>query len=230
MLFIIDKNIPAPARDSLKNYGEVIEFSTQDLTYTEVSNHPDIFFCKLGDIIVYAPNTPLFFIEELSKRNVRLIRGESPVGLHYPESAIYNAVVTDRYFIHNYKISDAILTNTACDKELLNVKQGYTRCSLLPLRNDSFITSDIGICNKLLTERKEVLLVDPQSILLPGRNYGFFGGTSGVHQNKVFITGKLSYFPEGAEVQDYLQRADYEIIELYDGPLYDCGSILIINN
>jgi hypothetical protein len=228
MLFIIDKNIPAEAKASLTRHGEVLEFSTNDLTYPSISNHPDIFFCKVNGILYYSPNTPHEFIQQLSSKGINVSKGSVPVGPKYPHSALYNAVVTDKYFIHNLKLTDVNLKHAAEGRKLIDVKQGYTRCSLLPLKNNCFITSDEGINKKLLSEGLEVQLVKPNCTQLPGEEYGLFGGTSGISGNRIFILGNLKYFPEGSKVKSCLENLNYEIIELYNGPLYDGGSILII--
>jgi hypothetical protein len=43
----------------------------------------------------------------------------------------------------------------------------------------------------------------------------------------VFFIGNLSHFPEGEKVRQFL--SSYEIIELYDGPLVDGGSLIFIS-
>ena len=48
----------------------------------------------------------------------------------------------------------------------------------------------------------------------------------GVHGNMVFIIGSLDHHHEGNSIRSFLENLKYEIIELYDGPLYDGGSIL----
>ena len=61
----------------------------------------------------------------------------------------------------------------------IHVKQGYTRCSLLPVDDRSFITSDAGIAKTLAEHDTDVLLIHPGHIHLPGFDYGFIGGTGG---------------------------------------------------
>ena len=228
MLFIIDKNIPSEAKNNLIRYGDVLEFSSNNLTYPQISNHPDIFFCMVDETLMYSPNTPNEFVQLLISKGVKVSKGSQPVGPEYPYSAAYNAVITEKYFIHNQKITDANLKQATTERKFINVKQGYCRCSLLPLKNDCFITSDEGIYKKLVAEGLDILFVNPGGIILPGENYGLFGGTSGLSGNRIFIIGNLEYFPEGKKVRSYLENLNYEIIELYNGPLYDGGSILII--
>jgi len=228
MLFIIDKNFPAEAKSNLNLYGKVLEFSTNDITYPQISNHPDIFFCKVDDILFCSPNTPETFIRLIISKGVSVSKGSKPVEQKYPFSALYNAVFTENYFIHNLKISDIILKNAAGSRKVIDVKQGYCRCSLLPLKDNSFITSDEGINKKLVSEGLNVLYVNPHGILLPGEDYGLFGGTCGISDNRIFVLGNLKYFAEGDKVRTYLENLKYEIVELHNGPLYDGGSILIL--
>lgn len=149
------------------------------------------------------------------------------VGKKYPHTAHYNAVVTDTFLIHNPKYTEPTILSECSSLELIEVKQAYTRCNVLALPNDRFITSDKGIEKALQRKGLEVLYTDPKGILLPGFKNGFFGGACGIYNQQVFFIGKLDHFPEGENVRDFLEG--YEIIELYDGPLFDGGSILFLD-
>ncbi len=130
--------------------------------------------------------------------------------------------------IHNFRYTDSVFSNHAEELDLIHSGQGYTRCNLLALKDDHFITSDAGISRVLQGYGHNNLFVDPSDILLPDMNHGFFGGACGVHENKVFIIGNLDKFSDGKKVRDFLLILDYEIIELYDGPLFDGGSLLFL--
>lgn len=228
MIFIIDKNLPFEAKDKLSSFGEIIEFSSDGITYKQISNHPDVFFCKTDHKLICAPNTPQEYFELFKTKNIEFILGDTPVGEKYPASAPYNAVVTEKFFIHNQKVTDPKLAELIKNKEPINVKQGYTRCSLLSLRNNSFITSDKGIYKKLSILGVDVLYVNPNGITLTGAEYGFFGGTSGIYGDILFIAGKLDLFDEGRKVQNFAVSNGVEIVELCNTTLIDCGSILVL--
>lgn len=228
MLFIVNKNIPAEAVKRLYDYGDVILFSTKDITYSSVANHPDIFLCKADDKIIYAPNTPVEIIHQLSEKKIECIAGKAEVGNKYPATAYFNAVITDEFIIHNKKFTDEVILQNNSRKKFINVRQGYTRCNLLPLRDGSFISSDEGITKKLTAEGLNCLYVNPAGIELPGFTNGFFGGACGITENKVFFTGSLNFFDEDEKVREYIVKQDLEIIELYHGKLFDGGSIIII--
>ncbi len=225
--YIVNGNLPKEAIDKLSDFGNVVLFSTSGITYPQVSNHPDLFFCAGTRKWVVARNTPAEYIQKLKSLEVEYVLGSTPVGSVYPKSACYNAVVTDKYFIHKFSVSDAVLKKTYGHLNPVSIPQGYARCNLLPLKNNGFITSDKGIQKVLIEQNMDVLYVDSSQVLLPGFEHGFFGGCAGVYRDMVFLSGSLKYLNDGERVKNYLRKLNYQVIELYDGPLFDGGSILI---
>ena len=180
--------------------------------------------------MVVAPNLPNQYKEILINNSVHFIEGKLPVGHKYPETAYYNAVVTENFLIHNLQISDKEVKNFSANIETIHIGQGYSRCNLLPLKNNRFITSDKGIFKVFSEKKMNVQFVNPNGIILPGYKHGFFGGTCGVFKDKVFFIGSLRHFANGEKVRQFLNAMDYKIIELYDGPLFDGGSIIFIDS
>jgi hypothetical protein len=228
MPIIADKRIPEPAAEKLQQYGEVVLFSSEGITYPAIAGHPDIFFTQTEGELIIPPNLPVKFKDVLVKNEILFIEGELPVGLKYPETARHNAVYTENYLIHNFRHTDASISDRAGERELIHVDQGYTRCNLLPLKNNHFITSDAGISRALNRYELNHLCVDPAEIILPGMKHGFFGGACGIYEENVFILGRLNKFADGERVRNYLEDLHYKIIELYDGHLFDGGSIIFI--
>lgn len=220
--------MPEEAKHSLSASGKIIEFTTKDITYEAVSGHPDIFFFQAEDTLICAPNLPEKYFQIMKENKTGFITGENCVGSIYPHSAHYNCVLSENYFIHNRTVTDRRILERIKDKTIINVRQGYTRCSLLPLRNNSFITSDKGIEKTLKLTGADVLYVPSEDVLLPGFKNGFFCGACGVLNNTVFITGSLKEKSEGTAVRTYLSKKGYDIKELYNGPVFDCGSIFFI--
>lgn len=183
--------LSSEANESLKTYLTNLGYSIETVnydgsTYYPVCTHPDIFMCRLG----------LWESIDIFPGNHEKLRPE------YPGNIIYNAVCTEKYFIHNLKYTDHELlafaaewkashsgfttdfTEKTCkssaDKLLcVDVPQGYTRCCLLPVDDTSFITSDIGIANALISAGADVLVIEKGHIELTGFNYGFIGGCAG---------------------------------------------------
>lgn len=228
MIIIADNKIPVKAKETLSKYGELILLKTDSIVYDAISGHPDIFFCQVGEKLIVAPNLPESFKEELKKHSLTFIEGDKPVGADYPTSASYNAVITKNYLIHNLKYTDKAILDASQNLKKINVNQAYTRCNLLALADDKFITSDRGIEKTLRNKGLEIIYVSPKGIILPGFEHGFFGGVCGVCQKMIFITGSLAKYPEGDKVKSFLTNLNYIVIELYDGHLFDGGSLVFV--
>lgn len=228
MFILADNRIPNEAKEKLSEYGEIILFSTEGITYEAISGHPDIFFCQVNDQLIVAPNLPVEYKNKLTENKILFREGELPIEEKYPGTSRYNIVATDKYLIHNFRYTDSVVTNAGDDLDLIHSGQGYTRCNLLPLRNDHFITSDQGIDRVLKGFKLDAFYVNPDDIILPGMKHGFFGGACGVHKNKVFIIGSLSRLKNGNALKTYINNLNYQIVELYDGPLFDGGSLFFI--
>jgi len=228
MLIIVDHKIPPGVKEKLSFYGDLLELKTEGITYPAISGHPDIFICQSNDKLIVAPNLPQEYLVKLKNCCPALIMGEFPVGKEYPATSRYNAVATSNYLIHNFRHTDFMITRTFEELNPVHVDQGYCRCNLLPLKDDHFITSDQGIYKVLLQNNLDVLYVFPDGIHLEGFPHGFFAGCCGIWEDKVFVNGSLSFYKDGDKVRDYLRPLGYKIVEFYDGPLMDCGSILFV--
>lgn len=228
MLIILNKKVPGEVKTNMRMFGEVVEFTTSGITYEAISGHPDIFFCQIGREMIVAPNLPQEYMNVLRKRNVIFKTGERSVGNQYPETAGYCAVFSEEMLIHNLALADPVILELVEAHNRIHVNQGYCRCNLIPLGASGYITSDVGIHKILCKKGFHSMLIDPSSILLPGFPHGFIGGTAGIYLNQVFFTGSLRFHKQGKAVKDFLRDLQFEIIELYDGPLFDGGGALFI--
>lgn len=225
-LILGDKRMPLPAKNCLKQSGRLTLLQSDPGVYKSISGHPDIFICAAEDKVVVSPGLPLHIVQGISDLGYKVITGMNYPGRSYPSSAVYNAVITDNYLIHNLKITDPVIIKTFNDRKQLHVKQGYTRCNLLPLNSHALITSDRGIEKALNGEGMDVLFVDPSPITLKGQKHGFFPGCCGILYDQVLITGSLNYHPQKEEVVNFIASNGMKIKELFDGKLTDVGSIL----
>ena len=238
---IADSRMPEVAKKNLKKIGNVLFLNPTEITYNSISSHPDIFFFQKDDALIYAPNAPKRIIKELKKRKIKLIEGEKEVGKKYPETVPYNAVGIGNLLIHNLKYTDPKILSSY--ENHIHVNQGYTRCNLLALKENCFITSDIGIFNAVNSQqttdnslyphesrvetygRTSVLYIDPKQIRLEGQKNGFFPGCCGVWKNNLIVCGSTKNLKEKAELDKFLKENNFNLIELYDGELIDVGSI-----
>ena len=230
MLILCDSKMPEMAKTKLAAYGEIVEFATEGITYEAISGHPDIFLCPTPAGLIVAPNLPEEYFKILNEKGISYTIGQLPVGIQYPDSARYNTLVTRKFIVQNDAISDSTIPKLNPNHEIINVRQGYVRCNLLALPNNSFITYERGIEKSLFQRKLEVLFVDPACVKLDGFEHGFFGGTCGIHENLLFICGSLTYFKEQELIREFTEKDGVQIIELYDGRPVDVGTILFLKD
>ena len=206
----------------------LFELESRDIVYHAISGHPDIFIHSSDETIVIAPNSPQSLISFFKRNSIHFIFGKKKVGFSHPETSHYNVISTSTYLIHNGKFTDLVVENNSRQKESINVQQSYTRCNVISLQNDVFITSDKGIYTTLTEKNISTFLLTPKSIVLEGFEYGFIGGCAGVLNQEIYFIGNLDYYLEGVRLRKIIKQQNYQLIELYDGPLFDGGGIVFI--
>ena len=227
MWAIIDSRSPKEAIEKLKETFDVLEFRSKGITYDQISGHPDIFIFQDEKQLIIAPNSPKELTDFLNKHKVDFIFGKKEVGTELNNSTQYNCIVTKNHVFHKKGFSDETILKAHINKELVNLPQAYTRCSLTKLNYNNFITSDVGIHKALTKHSFNSLLVSPKNIKLPGYPYGFFGGTNGIHQNNFYLIGSLDHIDNSKVIREFISKNKLNLIELYNGPLYDGGGIFI---
>jgi len=226
MLVIVDKKIPGEAKEKLMAYGTLIELETEGIVSPAISGHPDIFFCKTPQMLVISPSLPDKYLQRIKEQQLQYIVGNQASSIKHPASVHYNVAVNDHYLVHRLEFTDPVILQNCHTLKKIPVKQAYTRCNLLLLKDDHYITSDRGIHKNLQRSGLEGIFVSPEGILLPGFPNGFIGGAMGLLNDSVFIIGSLAHFVEGKVVRKFLGDHEYSIVELYQGPLIDGGGIL----
>jgi hypothetical protein len=228
MLIIVDRKIPREAKEKLSASGTLLELETEGIVYPAVSGHPDIFFCKTPQTLVVSPSLPEKYSILLNEHGIPFVTGNQASGIKHPASVCYNAAVNDRYLVHRLEYTDPVILQNCHTLKKIPVKQAYTRCSLLLLKDHHYITSDRGIHRNLQRSGLKGIFVSPAAITLPGFPNGLIGGTMAVMNRFVYVIGNFSHYPEGNAVREFFKDLDYSVIELYDGPLCDGGGILFL--
>ena len=202
----------------LENAGHVIHNFPELRTVSSlVANHPDVLLCKLG----VKPESPIY---EGAPNEL------SPL---YPGDCRYNVTCTGKFFIHKLDITDAGLLDAAKassgnEFHLVDVRQGYTKCSTVIVDEDSIITYDKGIAKPCEAAGMNVLLVEPGFVKLRGANTGFIGGASGRVDDKIVFNGDLSAHPNFREITAFIEGRGLGCKWFSSYELEDIGSIITV--
>lgn len=209
----------------------IIKCPKHPVLYSSIDGHPDIQIFVKDDSIILQNQASEEFKKILSQNahNKKIIFSNNTLEKKYPNNIFLNCLCLKDYFIHFLKHTDPKVIKAVKDKILINVKQGYTKCSTAVVSDSAIITSDESIYNALTKTSVDALLIPPGDILLPGLNYGFIGGTCGlISEDKLAFFGNLKYYKYGTEVKKFLYKHNVEPIYLRDDVLIDRGSILRI--
>ena len=224
MFIIVDYRIHRDSIKVLEKYGEIILFKTENITYSSISCHPDIFIFQNHQHFVVAPNIPEKYIQFFEKNNIQFEFGHSLVGNFFPKTTFYNAAAGFGNLIYNPKTIDSLVLKQCEALNKITVKQGYTRCNTMIVNEEIVITSNHEIAKK----SKKGIYFPPEKIVLEGINHGFIGGCLGLFENKLFVNGSLKHFCSIDSIESELNNANIEIIELNNYDLQDVGSILMV--
>ena len=132
---IIDSRIRDEEYTYLSNYFNVIKLPLSDDVYEEISGHSDIFYCKINNEIVAAPNAKI--LEKDFKTGKVKVEKEYPLDVPYNICQIGNKIIGSKY-VDKRIIPDII------------VNQGYVKCSIAVTTNKSCITTDKKIIEGLI--------------------------------------------------------------------------------
>lgn len=198
--------------------------------YPAVCGHPDMLLHIVDDnTIVLHKDIDYAFIDYISSKFKNVIFSNKSLSSSYPEDIMLNALNLPGVFLHLLKYTDKNLLELVSNKKMINIKQGYSKCSTAVINKNAIITSDTGIAKALYKENFDILLLPPGDILLPGLDYGFIGGCCGLIDEKALaFYGDLSYYKYGHEVLSFLRKHKVEPLYLRKGKLIDRGSIFKI--
>ncbi|SHI00122.1 DUF6873 family GME fold protein [Clostridium grantii] len=228
--FFVDYRISKLELENLSIFGQVILCPPNTNLYKAIEGHPDILMNIISHKkIIFHKDIPTSFIESLKPINAQIILSENSLKEKYPYDIILNSVNLANVFLHNLEYTDKNLLKEVKTKLLINVKQGYSKCSTAVVKEDVVMTSDPSIASALTKINFHVLLLPPGHIQLPFLNYGFIGGTCGlIKDNLLGFYGELENYEYCTQVISFLKKHNVDYINLGKGPLIDRGSILSI--
>lgn len=201
--------------------------------YSAVAFHPDIMLHHIGsETIVYAPNTPLPLINEISGKGFKMIKGQTCLSSRYPGTISYNIARVGNYAFHNTKYTDPVIRDLLIERgvEIIHVNQGYTKCLTCVVDSSSIITSDLDIYKKAVKVDIDALLIEPDtSIVLEPFNMGFLGGATGLAgKNKLIVAGDLGHHKNFKEILNFLSLKAVDVVMLKGERIMDIGTIIPI--
>lgn len=235
---IIDERMRSFEKEELKKLGyKLIEINKNNNVYSEISSHVDIFTCKIKEKIVVENTMYENLKAQLKNMKEILLNGTSIVQNEYPNDIYYNVCIVGNKAIHNFKYTDSKIVQELKKNnfELINVKQGYSNCSIAVIDENSIILSDRGLYNVLKDSGFDVLFLDYKpNIKLFNENgkysemSGFIGGAITRIANNIIIFGDLNKIDNNGYIRSFIKERNLEIIDFKGLDVVDYGGIIEI--
>lgn len=192
----------------------------------EVSSHSDMILCHAEKNTVFID--PSQDKDIFTREGFRVFTSSAP-GRLYPEDVKLNVAVSRDFFLCNKKTADKALLSFLSEsgKKEIDVKQGYTKCSVCFVTENAVITEDPSIKATLENSGIDVLEISKGDIYLSESHYGFFGGSTGkISKDTLAVTGELKYHRDAHKISDFCRKHGVRIKELKKGRIIDIGGIL----
>ena len=236
MSVVTDIRIPEVCRAELEGRGfscvSLPPFSALDV---RVASHPDMLILPIGERLFVHKN----YYEEareavdiiIGHTSLHLTLTDDRVGDLYPHDVPLNLIVSGNRIIGR---QDTMSKSVAAYAErealtVVNVKQGYAKCSTVVLGDKALITADPAIEKAARDLSLDVLRITPGHVSLRGYDCGFIGGASGVFHDTVFFCGNILSHPDGKTIVDFCSKHGFQVVSLSEEPLYDVGTLFFFS-
>lgn len=217
---IIDSRIREIEYKYLSQFFNIIKLPLSNDVYEEISGHSDIFYTKINDKVIVAPNAKI--------KEQQFILGQEKVEKEYPKDVLYNVC----------QIGNEIIGSKYTDKSItpdILVKQGYVKCSVAVTGENSCITSDKGIEKILKQNNIDALYVEEDNIKLLKKDgsisnmKGFIGGATLVFDNKFVLFGDSDNLNNKDKILKHLNKYNLELIDFKGLDIFDYGGGIIFS-
>jgi hypothetical protein len=229
-LVIIGQKYAQILDDSLKLQGiSAIFVPNNPNVDSRLAGHADLSLLHLGEnrlfLAPYLKNSE--FSRQLKSLKFDLYYPEIEQAADYPNDAQLNVCLVGDSAIYNPDICPKAIAHFFTNK--IPVKQGYAKCSICVVDEQSIITADRGIYRSATAAGIDVLLINPGYIKLDGFSYGFIGGsTFKISKQKLAFTGVLDLHPDKYNILSFLYDRQIEPVYLTNQPIFDIGSAIPI--
>lgn len=151
----------------------------------------------------------------------------NPMELSYPYDAKLNFCAVNDKLIYNPKTADNSIIDYLSIKTRISVNQGYTKCSVCIVDEQSIITADKMIAEAVQLSGMNVLLINEPFVALAGFEYGFIGGASfKINADEIAFTGQITVAAIRNKIEAFLESRNIKPLYLTDSKIFDIGSAI----
>ena len=236
MLAILSQQAPAKTEEALRSMGySPLRLPPHPALPTPVASHPDMLLFFASDAILCTRSyleiarAPLERIAKATSLPLQAV--EEEYGGAYPADVLFNAAPIGKHLFCLPSATAKRITEGG-QYSVCPVKQGYTKCSVIPCGENAMVTSDPSIHKAGISSGVNSLLLSPRGIALPGYDHGFLGGCASFAPYRsvdtVLFCGNVDLYPDGEKLKRFLQSNGFYVRSLGELPLTDIGTVFLI--
>ena len=211
---------------------ELIKLPSFDLLQEPVAAHPDmLLFIGKGRVVCHKDYFAVAESEMLKISKLlgaEIILSDEAINKEYPRDVLFNAASVGDVLVCRRDALSKEIAALYGEENIINVKQGYAKCSTCVVCDKAIITADKSIAGKAQEKGIDVLVISPNGVRLDGYDCGFIGGASGADNENVYFCGNIDLHPDGEKIKAFCEKHGKEAVSLSDEPIYDYGTLMII--
>ena len=236
MIAVIDSRMPSMAQSALKSLGySLCPLPPHPDLDEPVSGHPDMLvFFSHGAILCtkeYATIAKNEFKMLSAYTGLPIVQVKNSVQKHYPDDILLNAASVGKHLfcLPSHTASEILDTERY---QIIPVRQGYAKCSTLPVGTNALITEDPSIAKAAKIQGLDVLRISSGAVTLQGYSTGFLGGASSYAPyqsiDSVLFCGDLDHHPDAQSIRRFCKKHQKKPRLLGAFPLTDVGTIFLL--
>ena len=232
---VLDCRTPRDALAELERRGfEPLLLPPHPALPAPVASHPDLLLFFTSRAVYTVASYQRLAARELSilcaRTGLELCVVEEELGDAYPQHVLLDAAPLGSLLFCHPKYTARELTHSL-GYRVVPVRQGYAKCSTVPVGETALLTADPSIASAAQAHGVDVLLIRPGFVSLPGYNHGFLGGAASFSPNEtrreLFFCGELAAHPDAEAITHFCRRHQTEPISLGHLPLTDVGTLFL---
>ncbi|MBQ9806689.1 MAG: hypothetical protein IJW49_09325 [Clostridia bacterium] len=236
MLAVLDCRAPRALTDWIASQGNsVLCIPPHPALPAPVSAHPDMLLFFAADAIYVTESyariaaRELEQIAQVSQKNIRTVAEEYRT--EYPFDVLLNAAPVGKYL---FCLPNATAKRITARKDyrICPVRQGYAKCSVIPVGDHALMTADASIERAARQNGLEVLRLQSGGIALPGYDYGFPGGCASFAPyggtRELYFGASPEYYPDVERMRTFCEAHGYRLLTPKSLAPTDVGTIFLI--
>lgn len=236
MTALLSASVPRDTEEVLLSHGiPSLRLPPHPALPAPLASHPDLLFFFAPEKVYCLPGYPEIapgVIREISRLTGRPVEKiPECAGNVYPEDVRLNVLPLGTDLFGRGDAVSTVIRNLD-GTSFHHIRQGYAKCAALPVGTDAVVTSDQTIAKAAKETGKQVLLISPGNIDLPGYDTGLIGGASSFAPYEpvasVWFCGNPEWHPDGDKIRAFCRERGCEVIPTGARPLLDVGTIFLI--